>query len=256
MNFEQATQALDTLTQALKNGEQRNIISDKELNELRADKEHYLGRLQELEGLVNKLQVERDTFHDRYVTEARNNGELKATLKQLLAEQMALASRAAEMLRSLEEKPKQILKEIPIHINETPAFNINQVPKEIAEKLAKFIARDDADLKQVPCGRTFTIYPPDPKDAEWRGVKWWYRLTVGKCPASYKELPGVEFLMTTGGKSFNRFVAPAEEGREPLPFRTEDNIIQTAFPPDDGQELPKFLTNGIRDDNRETGERA
>jgi hypothetical protein len=48
MNFEQATQALDTLTQALKNGEQRNIISDKELNELRADNEHYLGRLQEL----------------------------------------------------------------------------------------------------------------------------------------------------------------------------------------------------------------
>jgi hypothetical protein len=251
MNFEHATQAIDTLVSALKNGEQNHILHDAKIAELKEENirlntilEH---KGEELDKAITRL-IDTDA---NLCTEIRRNGELAATLKQLLAEQMALASRAAEMLRSLEDKPKPTLSQLTLGdiTREREELDDNEL-----KKIDEYIARDVDDLRDVPVGQTFIIDPPDIKTNSKRAIRHWYRVTTGKgLPKNWMDGPGVEFRRERGGKTFLRYTAPAKEDREPLPFRPEaqpsigtstptPDIIQTAFPPDDGQELPKFLT--------------
>lgn len=250
MNFEQEIQAIENLTQSLRSREQNGILADTEIQNLRGDKEHYIGRVQELEKLVDRLQSERDDIQAKHEQETRSNGELSATLKQLLAEQMALASRAAEMLRSLEQKPEPMLTprktEVQIIINEE---------KEKKVLLDKFIAKDNEDLRDWPIGEKFVLDPPTPETIGWAGVKNWYR-AHGRIPGNWKERPSIEFMREPDGKRFLGFILQKQEDREPIPFRKENEngngtSNQTAFPPDDGQELPKFLTkpNGTTSDD-------
>lgn len=287
MNFEQATQALDTLTQALKNGEQHGIMRDSEVLHLTEENARLRTALEykseELDKTVTKL-IETDA---NLCTEIRTNGEVTATIRQLLAEQMALASRAAEMLRSLEEKPAPALTPETIKM-EKPKLSeflvkAHERNKDRDERLLEaHVSRTLQSIWDVPAGETFTLDAPYGElVTDWM-LKKWYRRVLGQAPSNFKDAPSVELRKEEGGgwtlirqvpkltnsdKPFSNMYQPrdegkmspnATEGREPLPFRTKENengdgtIIQKAFPPDDGQELPKFLTrpNGTHDDNQ------
>jgi hypothetical protein len=145
---------------------------------------------------------------------------------------MALASRAAEMLRELEEKPEPALQppgpitnangKVEVVETSTQSPYRGAAPPDIKEMLSPFIKRDDDDLKIVPIGHYFTLDPPKVEDVTERGVKWWYKLSAGKCPQFYlRDRPGVEFRMEAGGPRFVRFVTASKQRRRvgnPYPF--------------------------------------
>jgi hypothetical protein len=271
MTFEQEIAAIDNLAKSCRDRAQANDLLEQEVSMLKQDNASLSATLESLTAVSKRDEADLNGLRDKYENEVRNNGELKATLKQLLAEQMALASRAAEMLMSLEEKPTPALEKTVIKI-EKPTFSTDLKNAQIKDKeerlLERLVTKTLDDISKVPAGRTFVLDAPYGNDITDWILKRWYRRIIYKTPSNFKDAPSIELAKRDDGswnfikqvpKLTNTNDQDAKltmEGREPLPFRTEDNIIQTAFPPDDGQELPKFLTNGIRDDNRETGERA
>lgn len=260
MTFEQEIATIDELARSCRSREQTNVMLETEVQALRADNSRLRTTLEYKSEELDKTLSLLITNDERLCTEIRNNGELKATLKQLLAEQMALASRNAEVLRALENKPEPTLKPpvngkfevVDVQPRATQGDPYKEPPPDVKEKLTPFMERDETDLKIVPIGHYFTLDPPKVEDVSERGVKWWYRLSAGKCPEHYlRDRPGLEFKMEAGGPVFVRFVTSASktEGREPLPFRPEnantqgDESPSTAFG-DDGENIPSFLKQG------------
>jgi hypothetical protein len=265
MTFEQEIATIDELARSCRSREQANVMLETEVQALRADNIRLNTALEHRQEHLDALDEKTLKTTAKLEDEIRNNGELKATLKQLLAEQMALASRAAEMLRELEDKPTPVLQPPgPITnangkveaVDEQPKTTrsnpFKEAPPFLKEKLAPFMKRDEDDLKIVPIGHYFTLDPPKVEDVTERGVKWWYRLSAGGCPQFYlRDRPGVEFKMEAGGPVFVRFVSSAtnKEEREPLPFRPENAKPEgsegsTQAFGDDGGSIPNFLKQG------------
>jgi len=285
MNYKDAIKAVEVIAQALRTEEQSNVLVNEELVNLKEDKKYLTGRLTENDQqLEQAFQNERET-REKLDTEIRRNGELKATLKQLLAEQMALAGRAAEMLRGMEDKP-QITLSPTVQEEFKEELDLKDGPLTWSEKqrinhngLQKFITKDVADIDKMPVGRVFVLDPPAGKDVkDFNDIKLWYRLIAGKVPSNWSRLPGVEFRKEHSGKHFLRFTAPGQEDKEPLPFRTSERTgtqgqvrVGREYPSftstnqeeaqpsepkvgpfSNDQEIPKFLTKGpaVHDDQR------
>jgi hypothetical protein len=263
MTFEQEIATIDELARSCRSREQANVMLETEVQTLRADNIRLNTALEHRQEHLDALDEKTLKTTAKLEDEIRNNGELKATLKQLLAEQMALASRAAEMLRELEEKPEPALQppgpitnangKVEVVETSTQSPYRGAAPPDIKEMLSPFIKRDDDDLKIVPIGHYFTLDPPKVEDVTERGVKWWYKLSAGKCPQFYlRDRPGVEFRMEAGGPRFVRFVTASSNkdgGREPLPFRPENAKPEGAEGStqafgDDGGSIPNFLKQG------------
>lgn len=256
MTFEQEIAAIDNLARSCRDRAQANDLLEQEVSLLKQDNASLTATLESLTAVSKRDEAELYRVRDTLNVEVRSNGELKATLKQLLAEQMALAGRAAEMLRSLEEPAPTLLPQEPETIKiEQPSLSYGD-----AHLLEKHINKTLADIGSIPAGRTFTLDAPYGENISDWILKRWYKRILGKPMLNFRDAPSVELRKEEGGRwTFLRQVPKLtnKEDREPIPFRKENEngngtIKQTAFPPDDGQELPKFLIkpNGTHDDDQ------
>lgn len=252
MTFEQEIAAIDNLARSCRDRAQANDLLEQEVSLLKQDNASLTATLESLTAVSKRDEAELCRVRDALTVEVRSNGELEATLKQLLAEQMALASRAAEMLRSLEKKPEPVLvprkPEVQIIINE------EKEEKEKKVLLDKFIAKDNEDLRDWPVGEKFVLDPPTTDVIGLRGLKHWYR-AHGRVPGNWRERPSIEFMREPDGKRFLGFILQKQEDREPLPFRTEEASItgngKTPDPfADNGEDIPGFLRGPRHDDDQ------
>src|SRR5882672_4038807 len=111
MTLEQTLSVVEDAARSLRAHHEDHTALTTQRDLLVMSEEHLHGQVKELEKIKELLASALDKERDKCDKQAEQIGELKATLKQLLAEQMALAGRAADMLRTLEEKPKPVLKE-------------------------------------------------------------------------------------------------------------------------------------------------